>query len=124
MIPEIEELKKHRFKASARTRAEIQERRAVANSYFYFGRTREAAEISLEWIGKAKKMHEASCVVDFCRHIRYYYSVINPNRAKFRKFDRWHQDYLVLQRVEQEIDSMYSRQCFHIRKPKGSGDEA
>ena len=88
-------------------RIEIYRERSLADACFFARQANKAKDISLKNLNRAKKMHLHECVVDFCRHLRYYYSVRNPNASKAKFYDVEYKKYLQIKHIEEEMESLY-----------------
>ena len=99
-------------------RIEIYRERSLADACFFARQTKKARDISLKNLNRAKKMHLHDCVVDFCRHLRYYYSVANPNARKAHFYHTDYRKHLLIKRVEEEMESLYCEWALTFGKAK------
>ncbi len=92
---------------SEMVRIKLEEKRAESNSLFHIGKPQDAKDVASSFLSKAIKMHLTDVVIDLACICRYYYSSIEPNRAKSRKYNQIIETHLERRRVEERIDCIY-----------------
>jgi len=98
----------------------VQKQHAICMAYIHRGQGTEAKGIAASCLSKAIKVQLVDCVIDFCKILTYYYSVISPNKGRAIVYEEMYQEYIVTRRVEEEMASIYSKFMLVINSKKSS----
>jgi len=96
----------------------LNDQRIVINARFFAGLPKEAKELSVASISRARKYHLTNAVIDFAQSCRYYYANIQPNAAKYSRYNELCNQYQKIRRVEELIDARFAEFMIRINQRK------